>query len=321
MRSGFYILRQNKPMNVALLVLDDTNTLSFAAAVDPLRSANRQSGKRLFDWQFVTPAEAPVRLTSGLAIPAGPIHRLDGADLLLVLASFQLETQSTPALSASLRRLAARGSRIAGIDGGPWVMARAGLLDGGQATTHWEDLDRFASTFPEIDVVNARFQASGACLTCAGAAPAIEMMLHIIRETHGPALASRVAGTFIYDLAAPATRPQSRGAALNHNALTARAQTIMEATLDAPLPIATLARRLGTSARALQVQFRRRLDRTPQAHYLTLRLTEAERLVRQTSLPLQDVAAATGFASPAAFARAFRKAHGQSARALRSTTG
>ena len=312
-------MRQNEVTRVALLVLDDTNTLSFAAAVDPLRSANRQSGARLFDWRFVTPSDAPVHLTSGLSVPAAPIHRLTGTDLLLIVASFQLETQATPALSASLRRLAADGTRIAGIDGGPWVMARAGLLHGQEATTHWEDLDRFADAFPDTRVVNARFRASGPYLTCAGAAPAIEMMLHLIREAHGPALASRVAGTFIYDLAAPATRPQSRGARLNHNALTARAHAVMEATLDAPLSVNLLARRLGVSARVLQVQFHSRLKRTPQAHYLALRLAEAERLVRQTSLPLQDVAAATGFTSQSAFARAFRRAHGQSARSLRKT--
>jgi transcriptional regulator GlxA family with amidase domain len=310
-----------QPTRTAILVLDGCNTLSFAAAVDPLRAANRQAGKALFSWDFVTPGPMPVRLTSGVEIPAAPLHELGRCDILLIVASFGLDGQSTPALAASLRRIADQGAMVAGIDGGPWVMARAGLLDGRAATTHWEDLENFASAFPEIDVVNTRYQISGPRMTCAGAAPAIEMMLHLIRDRHGAALAAKIASTFIYDLTAASARPQSRRADLRHNALTARAQAIMEATLDAPLPLSEIARRLGVSARALQMQFRGRLGTTPQAHFLSLRLAEAERLVTQTALPLFDIALATGFASQASFARAFRAGFGISASQMRRGLG
>lgn len=302
---------------VTLLVLDGSNTLSFAAAVDPLRAANRQAGQQLYHWRFATPRDVSVTLTSGLEIPAAPIHKLEQTDLLLIVAGFDLEAQSTSALGASIRRIAGTGATIAGIDGGPWVMARAGVLDGHQATCHWEDMESFAQEFPQVGLVNSRFQISDARLTSAGAAPAIEMMLHLVRARHGGSLAAKIAATFIYDLAAPTARPQTRRTALPHNALTARAHAMMEAALDTPLPIATLARRLGVSPRALQAQFKARLGTTPQAHYLSLRLSEAERLVTQTALPLQDVALATGFGSQASFARAFRAAFGKSASSAR----
>ena len=300
-----------------ILVLDGCNTLSFAAAVDPLRAANRQAAATLFDWAFVTPREAPVTLTSGLQIPPAPIHKVTATDLLIIVAGFDLDPQTTPALQASLRRLAKGGATVAGIDGGPWVMARAGLLDGHCATTHWEDLETFAEAFPQVDLVNTRYQISGTRLTSAGAAPAIEMMLQLIRDRHGAGLAARIAATFVFDPTVPAARPQSRRAELDHNALTARAQAMMEAALDIPLPIATLARRLGLSQRALQAHFAKRLGVTAQAHYLSLRLAEAERLVTQTALPLLEISLATGFASQASFARAFRTHFGRSASAMR----
>jgi len=59
------------------------------------------------------------------------------------------------------------------------------------------------------------------------------------------------------------------------------------------------------------------LGQSPKATYLALRLSEAHRLALDTSLPVQDIALATGFASQASFARAFSKAHGRSLRALR----
>jgi transcriptional regulator GlxA family with amidase domain len=309
------LMQSEKITQTTLLVLNECNTLSFAAAVDPLRAANRQAGRVLFDWQFATPGAAPVGLTSGLNIPANPLQKIPRCDLLIIVAGFDLEAQSTPALLASLRRLANQGSTIAGIDGGPWVMARAGLLDGHRATTHWEDLEDFARRFSEVDVVNSRFEISGARLTSAGAAPALEMMLEMIARQHGPALSQRIAGTFIFDPAPP--RPQSRFGSAPHSVMTARAHQVMESALDDPQPIAQIAQRLGLSPRALQLQFRRHLGTTAQAHYLALRLDEAERLVHQTARPLQEIALSTGFASQASFARAFKARFGHSASALR----
>jgi transcriptional regulator GlxA family with amidase domain len=198
-------------------------------------------------------------------------------------------------------------------------MARAGLLDEKQATTHWEDLDKFAQAFPEVQVQNARYVIAGNRMTSGGAAPAIEMMLDLIASRFGSRLAGRVAGSFIYESDARPTRPQSRQVArLSHSALTARAQAVMEGAMEDPLPIAEIARRLGVGQRALQMQFRLRLGCTPQEHYLGLRLSEADRLVIQTTTPLQDIALATGFTSQSSFARAYSRAYGMAARKRRA---
>ncbi len=308
-------------VQATVLVLDGSNTLSFAAAVDPMRAANRQAGRPLFNWRFATPGDNDITLTSGLRLPAAPLRRTAHCDLLLIVAGFDLERQSTPQLGASLTRLARQGSTIAGIDGGPWIMAHAGVLDGHRATTHWEDLDRFAARFPQLTAQNARFVVSGNRLTSGGAVPGIDMMLHLIEQRFGPALTKRVAGSFIYDRAPTADSPQHRlGPRGGHNALTSRAHGLMEQALDDPQPIAALARQLGLSARALQLQFRARLGTTPQAYYLSLRLAEADRLIHQSDLPLLDVALSTGFNTQSSFARAYRRSFGRPPRQSRQNT-
>lgn len=320
MKSAKDILQTGqRPLNTAVLVLDDCNTLSFAAAVDPMRAANRLAAPgRVFEWHYVTATGAAAQLTSGLRVPGPPLSRLDPCDLLIVVAGFRLTSHGTPTLLAGLRRMARTGAALAGIDGGPWLLAQAGLLDGHSATTHWEDLDSFSDRFPEVTALTDRFVVSGGRLTSGGAMPAVEMMLHLIAARRGARFAARVSGLFLFDAAPAPGRPQSRtGLPHRHSALTARADAIMQATLDDPLPLAAIARRLGTSPRTLQQQFRRALGTTPQGHYLQLRLSEAHRLVRDTALPLMDVALAAGFSSQSSFARAFRAAHGQSARALR----
>ena len=308
-----------RPLSVAVLVLDGCNTLSLAAAVDPLRAANRMARAELFRWRFLTAEGASAGLTSGLMVEGEAIARAAPCDLLIVCASFELTRHDTPALRASLRRIAAAGTVMAGVDGGPWLLAAAGILDDFQATTHWEDIDLMAERFPAVRVVQDRFHIDRGRMTCGGAAPAIDMMLHLIAARCGAALAARVAGVFIYDTAPDPARAQRRtGPRPNHSGVIQRATQAMEDTLDAPLPLPAIARRAGTSPRALQAQFRARMGTTPQAHYLSLRLTEALRLVRETDRSLTEIALATGFGSASSFSRAFREAHGQSARAIRS---
>ena len=309
---------EHRALKTAVLVLDECNTLSFAAAVDPMRAANRLAARPAFDWDYVTATAEPATLTSALSVPGIPLARLQSCDLMIVVVGFQLARHATPSLLAGLRRIAATGAAMAGIDGGPWLLAEAGLLDGHAATTHWEDLDDFAARFPNVKVRPDRFTVSENRLTSGGAVPAVDMMLHIIAARHGVGFAARVSGLFLYEGTSIPSIPQRRtGAPHRHTALTARANSLMEASLDNPLPLARIADSLGTSPRTLQQQFRQRLNTTPQDHYLQLRQAEASRLVTDTDLPLMDVALATGYTSQSSFARAFRSVHGLSARKLR----
>lgn len=308
----------DQPLNTALLVLDECNTLSFAAAVDPMRAANRRAAKTLFKWQFFTPQGTAVTLTSGLKIEGPAISQLTQCDLLIVVAGFRLKEQATPRLSASLRRIAAQGTSLAAIDGGPWLLASAGLLDGHTATTHWEDLEEFATRFPQVDTRRDRFCISGNVATSGGATPCIDMMLHLIHSRFGADLARRVGSAFLYDpMPASSQSPSSTPRLVRRNPRIARVLEHMERTLEDPRPIPEIAAQAGLSPRALELRFQTHLGQSAKATYLQLRLGEALRLVTDTSLPIRDIALATGFASPTSFARAFKLAHSQSARDLR----
>lgn len=315
---------ESSTINTAVLVLDQCNTLSFAAAVDPMRAANRRAGRQLFNWAFYTASGSPACLTSGLEIVGPPIADITGCDLLILVAGFDLETHATPRLLASLRRLAASGSIIAAIDGAPWLLARAGLLDGYSATTHWEDLEDFATRFPNVDTRRDRFVIDPPFATSGGAAPGIDMMLHLIESRFGASLAMRVASAFVYDpvpVGAQGTGPGTAPRPIRRNPQIARALDLMETHIDDALTIPQIARELNLSTRSLEQRFQTHLGMSPHRYYLRLRLNEAHRLAIDTSLPVQQIAIATGFASQASFARAFRQEHGLSVRDLRRSLG
>lgn len=324
MKSAPNILQpEAQALNTAVLVLDETNTLSFASTVDPMRAANRLAGRPIFDWDYVNATGEIPMLSSGLTVPSYPIAQLETCDALIVLAGFQLARHATPSLLSGLRRIANTGATLIGIDGGSWLMAEAGLLDGHTAATHWDNHDSFARRFPQVDLSVKPFTSSDARMTAGGGTAPIDLMLHVIKARMGSGFAGRMADLFVAPQPAAEEQPQDSSVVplpsgrARDTALTDRANALMEDTLSAPMPLAMMADILGTSARTLQQQFRLRLNTTPQDHYLQLRLAEARRLVTDTSLSLMEVAEATGFTSQSSFSRAFRTAHGVSARALR----
>jgi putative intracellular protease/amidase len=85
----------------------------------------------------------------------------DGADALVVIAGFRQSEVATAPLIRDLARMGPRFAALGGIDAGPWVLARAGLLAGHRATVHWEDLEDLGAAHPAVDVVPDRWVIDG----------------------------------------------------------------------------------------------------------------------------------------------------------------
>lgn len=318
-KSATIFAASQQPVTLALLVLPQSSILEVASTLDPLRSANRHLGSEAYRWRVVSPGGAPVPLTCGIELPSdGPLTVAEGADALVVIAGFQQWQGATPPLIRDLGRMAPRFAAMGGIDAGPWVLARAGLLNGYKATVHWEDHEDFAAAHPAVEVQPARFVIDRNRFTAGGAAPAADLMLHLIRARHGPALALQVAASFITsarDGQEPQISPRMPDPRLDPRVAAAIAR--MEERLEHPETAAATASAVGVSPRRLEQMFNKNLGLTPAAYALSLRLAAARRMVTDTRHPLAEVALRCGFSSASALSRAFSAKFGQAPSRLR----
>ena len=307
-------------LDIAVLVLPRASILEVASVLDPLRSANRHLGREAFRWRVVSPEGGPVPLTCGIELPArGDLAAADGAEVLIVIAGYSQAEVATRRLLGALRRMASRFRAIGGVDAGPWVLARAGLLDGHRATVHWEDLEDFSQAFPTIDVVPDRFVLSRNRFTAGGAVPAADLMLHLIGTRCGAGVAGRVADSFLYEARADGARPQRPGLLPGaRDPRLSAALTLMSQNLDEPLPLDRLAAAQGVGLRRLEQLFRDGLKQGPGAAYLELRLQAARRMMADTAHPIQEIALRCGFSDRSSFSRAFRRRFGQAPRSART---
>lgn len=307
------------PLTIALLVLPQSSILEVASALDPLRSANRHLGHEAYRWRVVTPDGQPAPLTCGISLPSsGPLAHAAGADALIVIAGYRLADVATRPLIRDLRRIAPRFALVGGIDAAPWVLARAGLLDGYRATVHWEDLEDMAARHPQIDLQPDRYVIDRNRVTIGGAAPATDFMLHLITARHGAPLARQVANSFLTTARRghdPQIAPPQADPGLDPRV--AKVIALMEARIDAPDLVSTLAAQVGLSPRRLESLFQAALGTTPGAYALSLRLAAARRLLTDTAHPLAEIALRCGFSGPGTLARAFKTRFGAAPGSLR----
>lgn len=295
---------------VGFLLLPGFALMSYASAVEPLRAANLLSGERLYDWVHIAPSGSRVASSAGAETPcAQTVETAPKLDLLLVIAGGRPEAFDHAQTFSYLRRVARTGLRIGGVSGGPVLLARAGLMDGRHMTVHWEHAAALSEAMPDLMLSRALYVVDRDRVTCAGGAAPLDMMHALIAEAHGGALAAKVSDWFLHTEIRPAGGPQRGGVAerwgVRHPKLIAALEA-MEGAIADPLSRAETAARVGLSERQLGRLFKQASGKGYAAAYREMRLARARDLIRQTGLPLGEIAYACGFSSPSHFSTAYK---------------
>ena len=313
---------QASAQKIGFLLLNDFSMLAFSAAIEPLRQANRQSNKELFDWLIASIDGNPIKASNGVVISCdGTSEILQNCRMVFVCAGVNVRANTNKSVLNIVRRLDRNGAVIGAICTGTYVMAAAGLLEGRRCTIHWENIDGLAEEFPELEITNDLFEVDGTRVTCSGGTAALDMMLNLITQTHGAQLAAEVSDQFIHDrIREPTDRQRMElrsRIGVSHPKLLAVVKT-MEDNLEEPLAQTSIARMTNLSTRQLERLFRKYLNTTPTRYYLNLRLARARHLLRQTSMSILSVALACGFVSASHFSKCYRECYGRTPRAERA---
>ena len=87
---------------------------------------------------------------------------------------------------------------------GALLLAKAGLLEGLKATTHWASIEKFKNEFQNVEVIeNVKFVDEGHIITSAGISAGINMVFHIVKNLLGVHVAEDTAKRMEYDISFP----------------------------------------------------------------------------------------------------------------------
>ncbi|WP_375393271.1 GlxA family transcriptional regulator [uncultured Sphingomonas sp.] len=300
---------------LGLLLIDGFALMSYASVIEPYRAANVLAGRALYRWVHISPDGQPARASNGATIIADRrVGEAVACDTLFVFAAGDPNRPINPAVFAWLRHAALGGTVIAGISAGPYLLARAGLLDGYRATVHWEHRPAFVEAFPQVTPDPGLYVIDRRRVTCAGGIAGLDLAVDLIEREQGHALAAQIGDWFLQREPREADAPQrltlrARYAIADDRVL--RVLAAMEASVEDPVSPAALAQIAGTSVRQLERLFARLTGETLGRHYVRIRLTSARQLLRTTRMPITSVGLACGFKSSSHFSRVYVARYGK----------
>jgi transcriptional regulator GlxA family with amidase domain len=191
---------------VGIYAFDGMELLDFAgpyevfAAAAHVQSRLTPGAPEAFTVITIAGRPGTVEARGGLVIQPGyDISRHPAVEVLIVPGGIvSAETRRDEVISW-VRETARAATIAASVCSGAFFLARAGLLDGKRATTHWADIDDLASEYPQVTVQrDTRWVDLGQIVTSAGVSAGIDMSLHLVSRLTGTELALQTARNMEY---------------------------------------------------------------------------------------------------------------------------
>lgn len=299
----------HKPLKVAVVAFQGISP--FHLAVPSVVFAEGPMDKSHFD-VFICSAE-PQPLTCSLGYQLTGLYDLaplQNADVIVVPSWRSPYEQPPIELIKILNQRSLQGTTIVGLCLGAFVIAAAGLLDGRQATTHWECADELQRLYPKVLVTpDLLYVESGHVLTSAGTAAGLDACLALVRNRLGAKFANQVARRLVIPPHRDGGQAQYIEQPLPKTAGQDRLSLLIQTVrgqLEKPHTLDSLAAEAAMSRRSFTRQFRQLTGTTFTNWLIAERLNLAQQLLEHTVQPIERVAELTGFGSVGSLRHHFR---------------
>jgi transcriptional regulator GlxA family with amidase domain len=322
--------RASEPITVALLALPETTAATLYGFYDALASVRR-------DWMMLhggPPADSPFRplvvsqdgqpFITGNGVRITPQSDFTGCPRpqVVVVGDVQVAPgEDSPAFAPAVQWLLechAQGALLASACSGAVVLARTGLLDGQDATSHWAYCDYLQRAHPRIrwhadrGLVTA---GDGQRILMAGSGVSWHLLtLAIVARFAGPEAAMQVARLNLMDL--NATSPAAY-ASLTHgsraaDAVVASCQQWVALNYASAAPVARMVALSQLPERTFKRRFAQATGMAPLDYVHHVRLEEAKQMLEGGADPVEAIAVDIGYSDSSFFSRLFKRKVGMS---------
>lgn len=195
---------------VGILIFDDVEELDFVGPWEVFQMANevaRLTGKfEPLDNRLISRDGADITAVKQMRVGAhASMKAVDALDVLLVPGGSGTRTVIKDAeMMDWVSRLAPECEWVTSVCTGAFVLAKAGLLDGRRAATHWANFDEFEKLGLKGTLVpNVRYVRDRNVVTAAGVSAGIDMALWLVGQWVSPQFSRDVAKAMQYDPVPP----------------------------------------------------------------------------------------------------------------------
>ena len=316
--------------HILMVAVPPVRSLDVYGPVEVFGDANRLHGgapvyridlvSAVEDHQVTSHTELPLLANRTYTDVSGPV------DTLLVAGGVGARRRRfEPAFLDWLRKQSRTARRFGSVCTGAFVLAEAGLLDGLQATTHWNWCSELARDYPRVRVnPDPIYVRDANCYTSAGVTAGIDLALALVEEDLGSSLALEIARMLIVYLRRPSGQSQFSAtltAQKTGNRSLGDLLAWLPDHLQGDLSVQSLARRTAMSPRNFARVFLQEVGITPARHIEDLRLEAARRQLERGTETIESIADQVGLQSAEVLRRAFDRRLGVTPGQYRSSFG
>ncbi|MEM9736405.1 MAG: AraC family transcriptional regulator, partial [Pseudomonadota bacterium] len=137
--TSFATQEDRPPREFVFLLTPQFSMMAFAAALEPLRMANRMTRRELYAWRLVSSEGVAVECSNGTVVSVDSgLEDLTRGSAIVVCSGLELEKAASKPVITWLRKQSRRGVAVGAVCTGADLLARAGLLDNKRCAIHWE---------------------------------------------------------------------------------------------------------------------------------------------------------------------------------------
>ena len=290
-----------------IFLLDIAGPCDVFAATDQILNGN--GGYEILLASPVKKKKIPTKTSVELHCPVTVTDITQPIDTLIIGGfSMQLLEKGTQFFQW-LKDIYPSVNRICSVCVGAYALAEAGILDGKQATTHWEYSQQFQQRYPSVKVdTDPFFTRDSNIYTSGGVSSGIDLALALVEEDHGRELALRIARKLILQLKRPGYQAQfSRLLEIHRleNSIGGKLYAWMIRHLEENLSIEHLARQSNMSLRNFTRVFLRETGVTPAKFVEKVRVEVARRYLEDSDLSMDLIAKKCGLGGLISLRRTF----------------
>lgn len=306
---------ETTPRRIVILAFPGVQPLDVVGPSEVFSTASAQAEDSPYEVEVVAETDEAIKAASGGygIVPGGTIADCRGPiDTLVVAGGLGVfAAEESEELISWIVEAAGRARRVTSVCSGAFLLARAGLLDGLRATSHWSVCAELGRRYPEVEVDDSPiFINDGDVWTSAGVTAGMDLSLALVASDLGEEAALEVARWLVLFLRRPggqaqfSTHLESRPAARPG---IRDLQLWIADHLEEDLRVEALAERASMSPRNFARAFVRETGVTPGEYVETLRVERARQSLEQDTAPIESVAGSCGFGTPETMRRAFSR--------------
>ncbi len=188
--------------NLAILIFDDVEVLDFAGPFEVFAVTSELNNYAPFNVFLVAETQRTYKAVNGLqVVPDYEISNCPNPDILVVPGGVGTRTQmNNQKLITWIQKVSEQAELVMSVCTGARLLAKAGLLDGLEITTHHEAYDELRQLVPTA-IVNERkrYIDRGKILTTGGISAGIDGSLYVVDKLLGREIARKTAIYMEYD--------------------------------------------------------------------------------------------------------------------------